>query len=115
MIFADGVRNKRYSGAIVAPMPHGPGRTDTAFKRLVNFSVGEGFRLAVVPSEAAEGGQILRQILLEVEAESILPRDVPGMISDVGTLDQAGAELSYGVAVDAHIGIVGVGQNANDA
>src|SRR5437764_15464741 len=52
-------------------------------KGLINFCVGERLCFAIVPSETAKGGKIARETLLQIDAESILARDVPRMIGYV--------------------------------
>ena len=56
----------------------------------------------------------MRKILLEVDAESVFHRDVPGMGGDIGRRAGFGG-LDHLVAVDPHVGEVGVGKQADHA
>ena len=85
VILLDGVADEGDAGAVLLAMPPGAVRADAFGERLIDFGVGEGLGLAVVPSEAGEGGEVVREILLEVDAEAVLAGDVPGMIGDVGS------------------------------
>ena len=82
---------------------------------LIDFGVGEGFGLAVVPAEAGERGQVAGEVLLQVDAESILTRDVPGMVCDFRNRRKARFEVGNRLAIDAHVGVVGESQQANHA
>ena len=93
VIFLDGVADEGDAGAVLLAMPPRAVRAHAFGEGLIDFGVGEGFGLAVVPSEAGEGGEVVREILLEVDAESVLARDVPGMVGDVGSRCLAAAAL----------------------
>ena len=54
-----------------------------------------------------------REILLQVYAESVLASDVPGMVGDFWNRCEALFELRDGLAIDAHVGIVGISQQTN--
>src|SRR5450755_3932182 len=94
-------------------MPPRPVRSHTFGKCLIDFRISEGLGLAVVPAKAREGGEVVREILLYVYAESILPRDVPGVCSDFGNRTGFSA-LNDLIAINTHVGIVGVGQQADN-
>ena len=89
--------------------------TDALGHGRVNFGVGEGLGFAVVPSPAREGSEVWRECLLKIYAEAVLSRDVPRMVCDVGRGHKTFLKLDDGVAVDAHVGIIGVGQEADHA
>ena len=114
VIFLDAVGHERDAGTILLAMPPSAVGSHALREGLVHLRVGEGLGLAVVPSEAAEGGEIVRETLLQVDAEAVFARDVLGMGGDVGS-----AVLRSGlddlIAVDAHVGVVGVGQQADHA
>src|ERR1035437_8894850 len=84
VIFLDGVGHERDAGAILLAMPPCALGSHALRKGLVYLRVGERLGLTVVPSEAAEGGEILSETLLEVDAEAALAREVPGVGGDVG-------------------------------
>src|SRR5258708_18890854 len=81
----------------------------------VYFGVGEGLGFAVVPSPAGESSEVWRECLLKIYPEAVLPRDVPRMVCDVGRGHKTFLKLDDGVAVDAHVGIVGEGREADYA
>src|SRR4029077_9371920 len=108
VIFFDRVRHKSNASAILFAMPPCAVCSQTAGKGLVNFGVGEGFGLAVIPAEAGESGQVAGKVLLEVDAETILAGDVPGMVGDVGD-DVIVFGQNDLVAIDAHVGVVSEG------
>src|ERR1700728_3951592 len=71
VIFLDGVGHERDAGAILLAMPPCTLGPHTLRKGLVDLRVGERLGLTVVPSEAAEGGKIVSETLLEVDAEAV--------------------------------------------
>ena len=71
--------------------------------------------LSVVPTPAGEGGDVGSELLLDVGGEAVLQSDVPGMIGDVGNGDFAILILLDGVAVDAHVGVIEIGEQADGA
>ena len=83
VVLLDCVGNKSNAGAVLLAMPPCAVRSKSFGEGLIDFRVGEGFGLAVIPAEAGECGQVAREILLEVDPESVLARDVPGMVGDV--------------------------------
>src|SRR5579872_969117 len=114
VILLDGVGNERQARAVLLAMPPGAVGADSLIEGLINFRIGEGFGAAVVPPEAGEGSEIARQVLLQIQAESVLARDVPGMIGDVGSCASV-LGLDHLIAVDTHVRGIGVGENANYA
>ena len=54
------------------------------------------------------------RFLFDVDAESVFARDVPGMVGDVGRGVGLGGLMTW-LAVDAHVGVVGVGQQTDHA
>src|SRR5580692_846871 len=83
VIFADRIGDESNARPVLLAMPPGASRAKSQVEGLIDFRVGEGFSLAVIPAEAAEGGQVMSEILLEVHAESVLAGDAPGMICDI--------------------------------
>ena len=84
VIFLDGIGDEGDAGAILFAMPPGAVRSHAFGEGLIHFRIGERFGLAVVPAEAGEGREIVSEILLEIDAETVLAGDVPGMGGDVG-------------------------------
>src|SRR5580700_589176 len=84
MIFLDGVADECHSGAILLAVPPRAVGSNAFGECLLDFGVSKRLGAAVIPSEARERGEIVREILLKVDAESILHRDMPGMVGDVG-------------------------------
>src|SRR3569833_2400803 len=68
--------------------------------------------LPFVPSEAAEGAQILSEFLDRVVAESVFERAKLFVGCDVGGHVGTGEESIAGLAITAHVGSVGVEENA---
>ena len=64
VILLDGVGDEGDAGAVLLAMPPCAVRADAFGESLVDFGVGEGFGLAVVPSEAGEGGEVAGEILV---------------------------------------------------
>src|SRR5581483_1438097 len=85
------------------------------FYCLVDFSVGVGFVLAFVPSEAAEGAQVLSDLLLGVVAKAIFQGAEVLVGEDVGRGVDAREIGAHGFAIDAHVGVVGVEEDARGA
>ena len=54
-------------------------------------------------------------VLLDIGADAVLHGDVPGVIGDVGDGDVAILKLLDGVAVDAHVGVIEIGEKADGA
>src|SRR5208337_245768 len=114
VVFADGVGDEGYTGAVLLAMPPCAVRTYTLSKSLIDFGVGERLGLAVVPAKTGKRGQVTGEVLLKVDAEAVFARDVPGMIGDVGRGSLLFRLKNLG-AIDAHVGIVGEGEQANYA
>src|ERR1700688_3737009 len=89
-------------------------RSHSLREGLLDLGVGEGFRFAIVPSETAEGCEIVREVLLPVDAEAVFTGDMPRMGGDVwsGMFSRGRDDL---IAVDAHVGVVGVGEQTDSA
>ena len=115
MILLDGVGDEGDASTVLFAMPPCAGGTKAFGEGLVDFGVGEGFGFAVIPAEAGEGGEVVREVLFEVHAESVFAGDVPGVGGDIGDGSEASIEVCDGVAIDAHVGVVGIGQQADDA
>ena len=82
---------------------------------LVDLGVGEGFVLALVPAEAAEDAQGVGELLLGVEAEAVLDGAEGLVLRDVGGWIDVGEEGIVRVAVEAHVGVVDVAEEADGA
>jgi len=116
MILLDGVGDEGDASTVLFAMPPCAGGTKAFGEGLVDFGVGEGFGFAVIPAEAGEGGEVVREVLFEVHAESVFAGDVPGVGGDIGhDGSDTGFEVGDGVSIDAHVGVVGIGQQADDA
>src|SRR5258708_28252366 len=113
MVFADCIADESDAGTVLLSMPPSAACTEASGESLIDFGIGEGFGLAIVPAEAAECGQVAREILLDVNAETIFSRDVPGMIRDFWNGRETGFEVGNGFAIDSHVGVVGIGQEAD--
>jgi hypothetical protein len=100
VIFFDGITHEGNAGAILVSVPPCTVCSQPLGEGLLNLGVGEGFRFAIVPSETAEGCEIVREILLKVDAEAVFSGDMPGMGGDVwsGVLFRGMDDL---IAVDA--------------
>jgi len=84
VIFLDCVGHEGNACPILFAMPPGASRAKSEVEGLIVFGVCKRFRLAVIPTEAAECGEVMSEILLQVYTESVFPRNMPGMIRDVG-------------------------------
>src|SRR5579872_147735 len=94
-------------------MPPGPIGSDALKKRLLHLGVGKRFGAAIVPSKAREGPQVRTEVLLEVHAKSVFTGDVPWVIGDVRGRASL-CTLNDLIAIDAHVGGVGVAEQTND-
>src|SRR5438270_14068703 len=112
MILLNGVADECDTCPVLCTVPPRAVGGDALIEGLLDLGVGEGFGFAVVPAEAGESGEIAREILLQIQAESIFARDMPGMSGDVGSLPGLGG-LDDLIAIEAHVGGVGVGENAD--
>ena len=74
VIGGNSVGHKRYSGLVQFAMPAIPRPIRAHLDRVVDFGVGIGFMLALVPSPAAIGPQVMEKILLQVHAKAVFHR-----------------------------------------
>ena len=114
VILLDGVRDQGDAGAILRAMPPGPAGAQAHDECLVDLRVRERFGLAVVPSGARKGGQVVRQGLLNVDAEPVFAGNVPRVVGDVRR-DTGGGSFDDLIAVDAHVRVVRITQSADHA
>src|SRR5579883_2968412 len=94
-------------------MPQRSIRPHTKRHRLAHLGKRERFGRVVVPAEAPERRQISVEVLLQVNAQSILPGNAPRMVGDLRARNQAALELHHRLAVDAHVCGIGVAQQAD--
>ncbi len=66
----------------MGPVPALASDRDANSRQAVNCGEGEALRLTVVLTQAAEDADVLRKLLLRVDAEAVLERSIP-----VGTDD----------------------------
>src|SRR5262249_54699872 len=85
------------------------------FNRTVYFSVGERFVAAVVPAPSAKDAESVCDFLLKIRSKPILDGALVAMGGDVGSGIGSGAECIDRLAVAAHIGVVDVGEQTQDA
>src|SRR5665213_1883904 len=78
---------------------------------LIDLGVCEAFMLAFIPAEASKGAQVARQLLIEVQSEAVLHCAEGLMLGDVGRCICAGEVCLYGVAIEAHVGMVHIAQH----
>ncbi len=115
VVARDSVGHEGEAGAIEPSAPAhstGPEAEQDGFVRL---GVGVRFLAALVPAPAAEDTQPVVEGLLEVCAETVLDRGLQRMGGDVRGRRQAGAEIVDGLAIAAHVGVINVGEEAQDA
>src|SRR5215472_4053254 len=112
MIFLDRIADECDSGTILLAMPPCAVRAHSAGKCLLYLGIGERLRPAIIPAKARECRQMLRQILLHIDAESVLAGDAPRMIRNVRRrLSCRG--LDHLVTIDTHVRGVRVRKQAN--
>ena len=58
VILLDCVGDESDAGAVLLAMPPGAVCAESLGESLIDFRVGEGFGLAVIPAEAGEGGEV---------------------------------------------------------
>src|SRR5215469_14581073 len=110
MILANTIGDDRHARAVVLAMPHRAVSAYATGERLIDLCVREGLRFPVVPAKAAEGGDVARETLLQIDAEAVLSRDVPRMVGNVWSRNKTSLELSNRVSIDAHVCVVREGQ-----
>src|SRR6516164_8017161 len=115
MIFRDVIGNDGHACAVVSAMPQRTVGAQASGKGLINFRVGKGLRFAVIPSETGEGGEVSRDVLLQVDAQAVLARDMPWVIRYVRSGNKASGALSNGLAINAHVCVLREGQSADHA
>src|SRR5262245_9077045 len=115
MVPANAIGHQSHARAVVPAMPQRPISAQAAGERLIHFRVREGFRFAIVPAKAADGGEVEREIMFEIDAEAILARDMPGMVGNVWSGNKASLELSNRFSIDAHVCIICESQHPNYA
>ena len=113
MVFANPVCNERNACPVLLAMPPGAACAYPAGKGLIVLGICERFSLAVIPSEAAECGQVAGKILLHIHTESVFTSDMPWMSGDIRNGCEPGLKVSDGLAINTHVGIVGVSQQTN--
>src|SRR5580704_12547944 len=82
VIALDRVRYHRNRHLVLRPVPAISRVVGAGLHRLIDFGIGEGLVLPLIPSETPEHAKILRQLLLRVVAESILERAVVLVFTD---------------------------------
>src|ERR1700733_1869310 len=74
VLAADATQLKSAANAILFSSPRVPGKIGAKCHRAVDFRVGKGFFVPLVPSCAEKGTEICRQRLLHVDAKALLQR-----------------------------------------
>ncbi len=119
MIFLNAVRHEGNAGAILLAVPQCAIHSDTLVECRINLGVSKRLGLSVVPSPAGEGRDIGRETLFQIDAEAIFACDVPWVVGNLRhrlRLRRRMVEkLFHRNAVDAHIGVVGIREQAHDA
>ena len=83
MIRLDRIRNKSHAELVVGARPRSAGVVAAKLNGLVDFRVGEGLVLALIPADTGEGAQIRGQLLLGVEREAVFYRAVSLVLRDL--------------------------------
>src|SRR5215467_13971149 len=84
VVFLDRIGDKHRAKLVELAAPAVARKIAAQLNRLVDFCVGVRLMLAFVPSKAAEGACILRDLLFKVHAESVLDRGSERMRGDFG-------------------------------
>src|SRR5882672_6094018 len=115
MVVADAVADKDKTHPVVLAAPASAIATRANLPGLIHFRVGVGFVLAFVPSPAAKDACPIGKSLFEVDTEAVLHRSLQRMIGDFGNgcggIREPGI---YRIAIIAHIGVIYVGEQAQD-
>src|SRR5271170_3343921 len=115
MIGLDGVRDESHAELVVGAGPCSAGVVAAELEGLVVLGVGEGFVLALVPAEAAEDTDILSQLLLCIQGKTVLHLAVLLMFRNLRSWVLARKVGVVRDPVEAHVGMVNVAQDTNDA
>src|SRR5689334_11602074 len=107
MVFLYGIADESNTGSILFAAPPTAIGSHTLIERLLHLGIGEGLSPAIVPSEPGKRGQVLRQILLDVQADPVLAGDSPGMVRDVRRSALLGCFCNL-IAVNTHISCIGI-------
>ena len=102
-----------------------PARSNLRFQRLplaprpsrggcVDFGIGEGFVAAFIPAPAGEGAEPVVQRLLDVGSEAVLDGGLQGVGGNFGNGSEAGLKSVNSLAIAAHVGVVHIGQEAEN-
>ena len=120
MVALDGVGDAHNAEPVVGTPPAWAGHVAASLKGLVDLCVAEAFVLPLVPAEAAEGTDIGGNLLVGVDAKAIFDGGGLRVCRDDGDgrtiagrpLGEGGCD---GIAVDAHVAMVFVGEKAQGA
>src|SRR5271166_4137874 len=115
VLAGDAIGDKGDSGAIILSLPHAARKAGAKLKGLVDFGVGPGLGLAVVPSKTSVGDNVICQDLLEVDPKAVLRRYLLGMVGDFRRRNLSLQVLFVGNLVDAHVGIVDIRQQTDNS
>src|SRR5271166_1858076 len=115
VLAGDAIGNKGDSGAIILSFPHAARKAGASLKGLVDFGIGPGFGLAVVPSKTSVGDNVSGQGLLEVDPKSVLRCDLQGMVGDFRRRNLSLQVLFVCDLINAHVGIVDIRQQTDNS
>src|ERR1700722_3018515 len=113
VLAADATQLKSAADAILFSSPRIAGNIGAKCYRAVDFRVGEGFFVPLIPSGAEKGTEICWQRLLHIDAKALFQRALAPMESDVGSLIDAILIRRNRLAVVAHVGVVQINQRTN--
>ena len=111
----DRVRDYRQTNLVCGSMPAHRDVVCTDLYSLVHFSVGVGFVLSFVPTEAAKDAQVGGQFLFSVEAEAVLERAEVCVKRDCRRGIGAIEKRIDCFAIRAHVSAIGKEQEAGSS
>src|SRR5271157_5744568 len=115
VLAGDAIGDKGDSGAIILSFPHAARKAGSELKGLVDFGIGPGFGLAVVPSKTSVSDDVSCQDLLEVDPKAVLRRHLLGVVGDVRRHNLSLQVLFVRDLVNAHVGVVDICQQTDNS
>src|SRR5579859_3027464 len=115
MVARDAIGDEGEAGAIEFAVPALAAGAQADERGLVVLGVSEGFVAAFIPAPAGEDAEPVIQGLLEIDAETVFDGGLQRMRDDFGNGSEAGLKIFDGLAIAAHVGVIDVGEEADNA
>src|SRR5713226_9142495 len=115
LVARDSIGDERQAGAIDFAVPSFAAGAQAEQGGCVDFGIGEGFVAAFIPAPAGEDAEPVVQRLLDVGSEAVLDGGLQGVGGNFGNGSEAGLKSVNSLAIAAHVGVIDVSEQAEDA